>query len=133
MEAKTVSFTVPADARGASLARRLVLTARAGLSHSVRRRLALVLSELVTDAVTHGGARPHETMEVRLASRSECVRVEVLDPGTATVMRRKQTVASGGHGMLLVDHLSDGHGRERAPGGGSLAWFELGLDATDHE
>jgi hypothetical protein len=34
----------------------------------------------------------------------------------------------GGYGLLLVEHLSDGCGREATATGGSLAWFELDLD-----
>jgi hypothetical protein len=34
----------------------------------------------------------------------------------------------GGYGLLLVEHLSNGWGREATATGGSLAWFELDLD-----
>jgi hypothetical protein len=37
----------------------------------------------------------------------------------------------GGYGLLLVEHLSNGWGRETTPAGGSLAWFELDLDGLD--
>ena len=37
-------------------------------------------------------------------------------------------VPKGGYGLLLVDRLASGWGREQVEAGGSLAWFELELD-----
>jgi len=51
METKTVSFWVPGGTRAAGLARRSILSVEAGLPDSVRHRLALLLSELVTNAI----------------------------------------------------------------------------------
>ena len=84
METKTVSFWmnwVPGGTRAAGLARRSILSVEAGPPNSVRHRLALLLSELVTNAIQHGGAGEHETIQVRIASSYEKVRVEVFDPG----------------------------------------------------
>ena len=79
METKTVSFWVPGGTRAAGLARRSILSVEAGLPDSVRHRLALLLSELVTNAIQHGGAGEHETIQVRIASSYEKIRVEVFD------------------------------------------------------
>jgi anti-sigma regulatory factor (Ser/Thr protein kinase) len=128
-DARIVSFTVPGGKRAAGVARRTVLSSKAGLPGVIRHRLALLLSELVTNAIQHGGAGPHETIQVRLASTRRRVRVEVFDPGSRSGgPRDRLEQESGGYGLLLVDHLADGWGREETDTGGSLAWFELDLE-----
>jgi anti-sigma regulatory factor (Ser/Thr protein kinase) len=128
-EAKTISFSMPGGTGAAAIARRSVISIEVGLPLSVRHRVALMLSELVANAVQHGGADATEVVEVRVASTPARVRVEVVDPGWqgAEPPRRIQH-PDGGYGLLLVEHLSDGWGREATAGGGSLAWFELDLD-----
>lgn len=88
-----------------------------------------MLSELVANAVQHGGAGPTEVVEVRVLSSPGRVRIEVIDPGWqgAEPPQRIQH-PDGGYGLLLIEHLSDGCGREATANGGSLAWFELDLD-----
>ena len=132
MQVKTVSFWVPGGKRAAGLARRSILSAQADLPPGIRHRLALLLSELVTNAIQHGGAGEHETVQVRVAARIDRVRVEVFDPGANGALPRDRIEEAGGYGLLLVDRMSDGWGRETVPTGGSLAWFELELDATDY-
>ena len=132
METKTVSFWVPGGTRAAGLARRSILSVEADLPNSVRHRLALLLSELVTNAIQHGGAGEHETIQVRVASSYEKVRVEVFDPGPNAAGPRNRLEPEGGYGLLLVDRLASGWGREKVDSGGSLAWFELVLDPIDH-
>jgi anti-sigma regulatory factor (Ser/Thr protein kinase) len=129
-DVKTVSFWVPGGKRAAGLARRSVLSAEADLPHSVRHRLALLLSELVNNAIQHGGAGPHETVQVRVASWTDRIRVEVFDPGSNGTGPSDRVEAEGGYGLLLVDRLATDWGRE-TEGPGSLAWFELELAEAD--
>jgi anti-sigma regulatory factor (Ser/Thr protein kinase) len=126
---RVVSFTVPGGKRAAGVARRWVLSSKAVVPNVIRHRLALLLSELVTNAIQHGGAGPHETIQVRLASTPERVRVEVHDPGShAGAPRDRLAEESSGYGLLLVDRLADGWGREEIENGGSVAWFELDIE-----
>jgi anti-sigma regulatory factor (Ser/Thr protein kinase) len=129
MEAKTISFSIPGGTGAAAMARRSVTSIEAGLPLQVRHRVALVLSELIANAVQHGGAGPGQEVEVRVASTAHRLRVEVVDPGwgDAEPPPRIQH-PDGGFGLLLVEHLSDEWGREATDTGGSLAWFELELD-----
>ena len=131
-EANIVSFSMPGGTGAAAIARRSVISFETGLPLGVRHRVALMLSELVANAVQHGGAGPTEVVEVRVESRPNRVRVEVLDPGWrgAEPPQRIQH-PDGGYGLLLVEHLSNGGGCEATPYGGSLAWFELDLDGLD--
>jgi anti-sigma regulatory factor (Ser/Thr protein kinase) len=128
-DAKVVSFTVPGGKRAAGVARRSVLSSKVSVPGVMRQRLALLLSELVTNAIQHGGAGPHETIQVRLSSTPKRVRVEVHDPGARGPVPTDRLVAEkGGYGLLLVDRLADGWGREQTNAGGSLAWFELDIE-----
>jgi hypothetical protein len=55
--------------------------------------------------------------------------VEVHDPGArGPVPTDRLEAETGGYGLLLVDRLADGWGRERSDSGGSLAWFELDVE-----
>jgi anti-sigma regulatory factor (Ser/Thr protein kinase) len=130
-DVKTVSFSVPGGKRAAGMARRSVLSVQVDLPSSIRHRLALLLSELVTNAIQHGGAGPHETVQVKVASSTEKVRVEVFDPG-ANGAPRDRLEEGGGYGLLLVDRLADDWGRGATTSGGSIAWFELTLAEADH-
>jgi len=132
VDVKTVSFWVPGGKSAAGLARRSVLSAEADLPPRMRHRLALLLSELVNNAIQHGGAGPHETVQVRVASTADRVRVEVFDPGANGAVPRDRLEPERGYGLLLVDRLTSKWGRENVPSGGTLAWFELELDPTDY-
>jgi anti-sigma regulatory factor (Ser/Thr protein kinase) len=127
MVARTISFWVPGGARAAGIARRSVLSVQAGLPGSIRHQLALLLSELVTNAIQHGGAGGKHSMQVRVATSPERVRVEVFDPGANGDEPTNRIDENGGYGLLLVDRLSDAWGQEATDNGGSLAWFELDL------
>ena len=122
-----MSFWVPGGERAASSARRSVLSAQTGLPPEIKHRLALLLSELVTNAIQHGGAGPDETVQVRLATTDEKIRVEVYDPGHNRPHPVRKLEQGGGWGLVLVDKLSDSWGREPTRQGATLAWFELML------
>jgi anti-sigma regulatory factor (Ser/Thr protein kinase) len=129
MEAKTTSFSIPGGTGAAAMARRSVTSIEAGLPLQVRHRVALVLSELIANAVQHGGAGPGQEVEVRVALNAHRLRVEVVDPGWGDLEPPQRIQhPDGGYGLLLVEHLSDDWGREATDSGGSLAWFELELD-----
>src|SRR5918996_4352182 len=128
-DAKIVSFSVPGGKRAAGMARRSVLSSRIAVPGVMRQRLALLLSELVTNAIQHGGAGPHESIQVRLSSTPQRVRVEVHDPGArGEVPTDRLEAETGGYGLLLGDRPGEGWGRERSDTGGSLAWFELDVE-----
>jgi anti-sigma regulatory factor (Ser/Thr protein kinase) len=127
METITVSFWVPGGRGAASVARHSVLSSGAALSPAATSDLALLVSELVTNAIQHGGADQSRRIEVRLSAGERRVRVEVSDPGAAGAAATDRVGSDGGWGLVLVDRLSERWGRERTPAGGSVAWFELAL------
>jgi anti-sigma regulatory factor (Ser/Thr protein kinase) len=127
METTTVSFWVRGGRGAATVARHSVLSTGAGLSPAASGDLALLVSELVTNAIQHGGADPSRQIEVTLSAGDQRVRVEVSDPGADTAGSTDRLTPEGGWGLVLVDQLSERWGRERTPAGGSVAWFELSL------
>ena len=127
MGVTTVSFLVPGGRAAATAARHWVLLAGGNMSRDVRDNLALLLSEMVNNAVQHGGASESERIQVRLSWPSRRLRVEVLDPGNPRPESIERVTREGGWGLVLVDSLADRWGLDSAPEGGSVAWFELTL------
>jgi anti-sigma regulatory factor (Ser/Thr protein kinase) len=132
MGVKTVSFQVPGGRAAASAARQSARSAGADMSREQGDRLALLVSELVNNAVQHGGARDGKAVEVRLTSLEDRLRVEVEDPGPNGSGPAERVTAEGGWGLVLVDGLADRWGLESVPAGGSVAWFELSIGTVRH-
>jgi anti-sigma regulatory factor (Ser/Thr protein kinase) len=112
--------------------------ARETLAHNVGQRLspdrledaALVLSEVVTNAVRHAGLGSDDHIEVRVRASDRDLLFEVSDPGRGfRPTPRGRDVETGGWGLQLLDRLSDGWGVHDRPGGGSVVWFRM--DARD--
>jgi anti-sigma regulatory factor (Ser/Thr protein kinase) len=82
----------------------------------------LVIAELVTNSVLHGNGG----VTVRLDRTADTVRIEVTDQGEAgpLVARRPPPDATGGRGLLLVEHFTSAWGavRDRS---GTTVWAEL--------
>ena len=88
--------------------------------------LLLVVSELVTNAVVHGGEPIRVTM-VRAAQR---VRIEVTDGAAAASPHgnpRPPTDAETGRGLSVVTRLAVAWGWRASPGRGKTVWAELPL------
>ena len=84
---------------------------------------ALVVTELVTNAVLHGRA----PVRVRAARTDDgAVRVEVEDAGADLPVRpRRSTEAMTGRGLALVAALARAWGVESSPRGGKTVWADL--------
>ena len=83
--------------------------------------LALIVSELVTNAIVHG---PGEELEVRLTGSREMIRVEVSDDGIEPFLWPGADY-DGHRGLALVRKFSERCGVEHAPS--TLVWCELDL------
>jgi anti-sigma regulatory factor (Ser/Thr protein kinase) len=107
-------------------ARRAISLNEPTLSTAVREDLLLLVTELVTNAVRHGGAAPGRPLEFECRRWDGTVRVEVLDPGTDfdTPARPTNGDANGGWGLFLVDRIAARWGVDRTPRG-TCVWFEL--------
>ena len=110
---------LPADPRSARHARRFVTEAAAD---SPRLEVAaLLVSELVTNAILHAGT----DIRVAVDRRAGRLRVEVADESAAAVVtRRFSQEATTGRGLGLVETLADSWGTVPR-GRGKVVWFEL--------
>jgi anti-sigma regulatory factor (Ser/Thr protein kinase) len=88
--------------------------------------LQLLVSEIVTNAVRHGGARQGEHIDLRVALAADQVRVEVRDPGPGfhdIAPSLPETDRGGGYGLYLVDLYSTNWGVSGSEG--TCVWLEL--------
>jgi anti-sigma regulatory factor (Ser/Thr protein kinase) len=98
------------------------MLSRLGCGEERAEDLALVVSELVTNAVLHG---PDGDLEIRLSGTPSMIRIEVSDGGTTTFAWPPDTV-DGHWGLNLVSIFSDRSGVIREPE--TCVWCELDLD-----
>jgi anti-sigma regulatory factor (Ser/Thr protein kinase) len=94
---------------------------------SVLESARLVVSELVTNSVRHGGASAPGVVVVRVGLTETMVRVEVEDRGRAGVIapRSPDLEGGGGFGLNVVQVLSERWGLERVAAGGTRVWAQL--------
>ena len=85
----------------------------------------LLISELVTNAVLHGGARAGGDVRVRILTTAQSIRFEVCDGGRGFQAEHPHLEQDqiGGWGLYLVDQLADRWGVDTE--GGCMVWFEL--------
>jgi DNA-binding NarL/FixJ family response regulator len=81
----------------------------------------LIVSELVTNAITHGQSSPR--IEVALTRRAVRVAVHDTNP-TLPTHRQPDVDRPGGRGLHLVDHIASRWGAEPTTDG-KVVWFEL--------
>jgi anti-sigma regulatory factor (Ser/Thr protein kinase) len=83
----------------------------------------LLVSELVTNAVKYGGEGPVEIVVHRDGGRARFTVRDHGGPGPLPEIREPGK-AGGGHGLRLVDSISDRWGVEH---GSTIVWFEFDL------
>jgi anti-sigma regulatory factor (Ser/Thr protein kinase) len=139
------SATLPSDARlyptpSAKRSIRRVLAARPdavgrarralvglAVAETIRADIALVMSELVTNAIRHAGLAPSDPISVHITSDAERVRLAVRDGGPAyatPTLEDRDPLTPGGQGCVIVAALSDAWGIDRE-GDGCTVWCEF--------
>jgi anti-sigma regulatory factor (Ser/Thr protein kinase) len=115
-------------ARSVGAARRFVSGLLDDYDVDVRDTVVLLVSELVSNAVEHGGPHgPTSTVGVEVDARADRVRVEVTDAGTGEpVVGNGSVHRPSGRGVLLVESIADRWGCNRLPVGKTV-WFEVVL------
>ena len=71
--------------------------------------MALLVSELINNAVLHGGAAANDKVTLRISVAPERVRVEVSDAGVGfrrVDPQRPSPDGTGGYGLVLVEMLA---------------------------
>jgi anti-sigma regulatory factor (Ser/Thr protein kinase) len=104
-------------------ARRALGGLRSELDEPTLESLRLLVTELVSNAVRHAGAR---TVDLMVMVTRPAVRVEVTDrgPGFDPDTRRVDHNREGGWGLFLVERLADRWGVAREDLS-TRVWFEL--------
>lgn len=112
---------LPASFASAQVARRLVREELSGCPPATVDIAELLVSELVVNAIRHGGSSPLMRIEVE----SNHIQVAVQDGSTATPELKEASMdADGGRGLLLVDALALSWGWSLTPTG-KRVWFTL--------
>lgn len=115
-------LTVPSlPASIASVRRFAVAACLAGGLAALCDTVALLVSEVATNALVHGAGE----VQVRVSASGRVLRVEVEDGSPRMPERRRaEPLAEGGRGLDLVEQLSVGWGVYRE-GAGKVVWFEV--------
>jgi anti-sigma regulatory factor (Ser/Thr protein kinase) len=95
---------------------------RGELSERVLSDVELLVSELATNGVRHGGSRE---LELEVAVEEDRVCLRMCDEGRGFERRppRPHPDGSGGYGLVLLDRLSSRWGTERDHA--FCVWFEV--------
>jgi anti-sigma regulatory factor (Ser/Thr protein kinase) len=118
-----ITFSLPGGPRAAAEARERLIACDGLLGSADGHVLLLLLTELVTNAVKHGG----EPVEVAVIRSRERLTVAVTDPGAGFEWRgrpRTRPASAGGYGLLLVERMARRWGIEREEDS-TTVWFEL--------
>jgi anti-sigma regulatory factor (Ser/Thr protein kinase) len=114
----TLNTNLPRSPDSVSAARRLVNSHTTALAAQQREDAALMVSELVTNAVVHGvGA-----ISLRIDFEADAVRIEVADEGNVALAPSPEAGAHGGWGLRIVEQLADDWGVLE---GSTRVWFRL--------
>lgn len=118
------TLDIPHDPIGSCLARELVRETLAEWAmEDLLDEAELVVSELVTNAVTHGGS----ACRLELSHSSGALRIEVTDEGTGSPEPQPfDAEAEHGRGLVLVSAMSTSWGVEAAPAGKKV-WADLAV------
>lgn len=121
-----LEFRLRGGPRAAADAREQLAAWVGPLSGSSEAAAALLLTELVTNAVRHGRVGYGEEVRVTVDRSGDRLRVAVTDPGPGFGLPPSAANQSGegGYGLVLVDRLTPRWGFERGPKS-TTVWFEL--------
>jgi len=120
-----LSIDLPGAPASAGIARREVARFAGGaLTHAQLQDTSLLVSEVVTNAIVHGGREA--VVELRAHLAIDRLRIEVTNsgPGLAPEPRATEPSPDGGFGLFLVERLARRWGLVRHLGT-TRVWFEL--------
>ena len=85
----------------------------------------VMATELVANAVKHGGLEKNDKIGLTGTVGEEVVRIEVEQPSpvSGAAVQRDADIANSGLGLLIVDTVAKRWGAEEGPPG--VVWFEV--------
>ncbi len=132
-----VEIVLPSDASAPAKARELLGRVLDDSAASERLALCgLALSEVVTNAVRHGGNGASAEINVSIERADDVVRITVVQPGPVrdipSIVEMPEPWSMNGYGLSIVDAVTDRWGIHLSP---PSVWFELDLrdGATGHD
>lgn len=119
----SVTLRLTARPTAAAQARRALIDTCRHLAESAVSDAALLISELVTNAVRYAGG----IITIVIECLGECVAVAVRDGSpSAPVLLHPDANDTSGRGLQLVDSLANDWGCRLSPGGeGKTVWFTI--------
>jgi anti-sigma regulatory factor (Ser/Thr protein kinase) len=124
----SLSVELPRTPDAPFLARRALDDLQGQLAPAVVPDLRLLVSELVTNSVTHAALSPEQNVDLKVVTRPGRVRVEVADPGSHfnPEGRRPTPGSESRWGLFLLNEMADRWGIDRRDPGKTV-WFEVDL------
>ena len=130
MAVDSVRRSFAPDLDAAPAARRALDGFRGQLEDDVIERSALVVTEVVTNSVTHAGLTAAQPIDLNIQVLPGCLRIEVTDKGSARfdlVVTLPNPRQNSGRGLWMVDQLTDRWGVDFTRS--TRVWCEFDLDA----
>lgn len=128
---KQTSYELPAVADSIAVARTIVHALHGEVDQAARDDAALLVSELMSNAVRHGGSSAVLTVGVG----EGLLRIAVHDDGAGTPSMRRgvqDLSVTSGRGLQIVDRVAQQWGVEPdGDGTGKTVWFELAVQDGD--
>jgi anti-sigma regulatory factor (Ser/Thr protein kinase) len=124
------SWSFAPDLHAPAGARRALDGFRGQLGEDLIERSALVVTECVTNSVTHAGLTAAQPVDLKIQVSSACLRIEVTDEGAAgfdPVVTLPHPGQNSGRGFWIVDQLTDRWGVEFTHS--TRVWCEFDLTA----
>jgi anti-sigma regulatory factor (Ser/Thr protein kinase) len=130
--ATRLQFAIPGGALAPSAARHIVGDLAGVLDERRLDDVRLLVTELVTNSVLHGGVGTQSTVLLTLAVSEETLFVSVANPGEGfeapAHVAPMNGMAGGGRGLQLVDTVAERWGIEDVREG--RVWFEVSRART---
>jgi anti-sigma regulatory factor (Ser/Thr protein kinase) len=129
MAVDSVRRSLAPDLDAPAAARSALDEFRGQLEDELVERSALVVTEVVTNSVTHAGLTAAQPIDLNIRVLRGCLRIEVTDEGTAgfdPVLTPPYPGQNSGRGFWMVDQLSDRWGVDFTHS--TRVWCEFDLD-----
>jgi anti-sigma regulatory factor (Ser/Thr protein kinase) len=129
MAIDSVRRSLAPDLDAPAAARRALDRFGGQLEEDVTERSALVVTEVVTNSVTHAGLTAAQPIDLNIQVLPACLRIEVTDKGTAgfdPVVTLPNPGQNSGRGFWMVAQLTDRWGVDVTHS--TRVWCEFDLD-----